>query len=89
MGFSEAGLRDPCCRGLDGVGAGTATAAFRRQHQSLRRNNPQPTAAADAFELNSFIGFHVPNAMIEIPEKHAVIAGSHVPAFHPIWQFDI
>ena len=66
--------------------AGAAAAAFRGEHKSLGGDNAEPTAAANALELNPFIGFHVPNAMKIIPEKHAVIAGGHVAAFDSLRQ---
>ena len=66
--------------------AGTAAAAFGGEHEALGGDDAEPTAAADAFELNAFIGFHVPNAMKKIPEKHAVIAGGHVAAFDSLRQ---
>ena len=66
--------------------AGTAAAAFRGKHEALRGDDADPAAAADALEFNPFIGFQVPNAMIKMPEKHAVIAGGHVAAFFPLGQ---
>ena len=66
--------------------AGTAAATFRGKHQALCRNNPQPATAADTFELNPLIGFHIPDAVVKIPKKHAVIAGGHVSAFDSLRQ---
>ena len=63
-----------------------STAAFRGEHKSLGGDYAQPASAAYALELNPFIGFHVPNAMKIIPEKHAVIAGGHVAAFDAVGQ---
>lgn len=68
------------------MSAGAAAAAFGGEHEALGGDDAEPTAAADAFELNLFISFHIPNAVVKISKKHAVIAGGHVAAFDSIGQ---
>ena len=73
---------------LYGVGAGTAAAAFRGEHQALRRNNPQPAATADAFQLGFLVGLDIPHTMKVVAEKNAVIARSHITAATAFRDFD-